>query len=108
MEIIFLLSNHQIPSLSGLLLSLFNLEKSFEVQILVKKIIYIFLNHDFFSVFFYGRSHIKGKQNFSITEQQHDKTNNLISVPSKDSDLVGHSDFYSFEPMGPSDTLDPN
>ena len=29
----------------------------------------------------------------SIIEQQHDKTNNMVSLPSKDSDQVGHSDF---------------
>ena len=68
--------------------------------------------NNFFFFFFLP----KGKQkvfNFwpgaiSIIEQQHDKTKNIISVPSKDSDQVGHSDFYSFEPMGPSDSLDPN
>ena len=31
----------------------------------------------------------------SIIEQQHDKTNNMISVPSKDSDQVCHSDFFT-------------
>ena len=48
----------------------------------------------------------------SIIEQQHDKT---ISVPSKDSDQVGHLTslnvtviFYNFEPIGPRDSLDPN
>ena len=69
----------------------------------------------FFSVFFYGRSRIKGKQKIfyfwpsaiSIIEQKHDN-NNMVSVPSKDSDRTGHRDFYSFEPMGPSDSLDPN
>ena len=71
---------------------------------------------NFFTVFLYGWLCFKGKQKIfyfwpsaiSIIEQQHDKTNNMISVPSKDSDQVGHSDFYSFEPMGPSDSLDPN
>ena len=58
---------------------------------------------NFLCVFFYGRSHITGKQKIfyfwpgasSIIEQQHDKTNNMISVPSKDSDRVGHRDFFT-------------
>ena len=44
----------------------------------------------------------------SVKVPYKDKTN-MKSVPSKDSDQVGHTDFfYSFEPMGPSDFLDPN
>ena len=52
--------------------------------------IYIYIYFFFFC--------LRGNKKYFIfvTEQQHDKTNNMISVPSKDSDQVGHTDFLQF------------
>ena len=52
----------------------------------------------FFFFFFWPKE--KQKYFISVIEQQHDTTNNMISVPSKDSDQVGHSDFLQFWAYG--------